>query len=156
MLAAVDEPQRLGFFSSPEQWILGPDGAQVWASQLGAPIDAEGAVATYRSQMQNESSGSLVGPFGLVTWAKVPLENLALPVIAPDLVVVKQWPRIELSAEARDLYVIAWPAWALLMLLMGYVSFQWFRAQRAAQTALSQQLEAEKAAAEAAAHQATC
>ena len=61
------------------------------------------AVATYRSQMQNESSGSLVGPFGLVTWAKVPLENLALPVIAPDLVVVKQWPRIELSAEARDL-----------------------------------------------------
>ena len=67
VLAAVDEPQRLGFFSSPEQWILGPDGAQVWASQLGAPIDAEGAVATYRPQMQNESSGSLVGPFGLVT-----------------------------------------------------------------------------------------
>ena len=155
VLAAVDEPQRLGFFSSPEQWILGPDGAQVWASQLGAPIDAEGAVATYRSQMQNESSGSLVGPFGLVTWAKVPLENLALPVIAPDLVVVKQWPRIELSAEARDLYVIAWPAWALFMLLMGYVSFQWFKAQQTAQVALSEQLNSEKAAAEAAAYQAT-
>ena len=57
------------------------------------------------------------------------LDNLALPVIATDLVVVKQWPRTELSAEARDLYVIAWPAWTLFMLLMGYVSFQWFGAQ---------------------------
>ena len=35
--------------------------------------------------------------FGLVTWAKVPLDNPAL-IIAPDLVVVKQWP-IRLSAE---------------------------------------------------------
>ena len=100
----------------------------------------------------------VIGLAGRAFWfghmGKGAFRKLGLPVIAPNLVVVKQWPRIELSAEARDLYVIAWPAWALLMLLMGYVSFQWFRAQRAAQTALSQQLEAEKAAAEAAAHQA--
>ena len=153
--AAVDEPQRLGFFSSPDQWILGPNGAQVWANQLGVAIDAEGPLAAYRSQMQNDSTGSLAGTFGQVTWAKVTLDNLELPVIAPDLVVVKQWPRAEVSAAVRDHYIVAWPAWAFLMLLMGYVSFQWFKAQQTAQAALSEQLNAEKAASEAAAYQAT-
>ena len=155
VLAAVDEPHRLGFFSASEQWILGPDGAQVWAKQLGIVSDSEGPVAPYRSQMQNDSTGSLTGPFGQVTWAKVTLDNLGLPVIAPDLVVVKQWPRAMVSAAARDLYNVAWPAWAFLMLLMGYVSFQWFKAQQLAQAALSEQLNAEKAASEAAAYQAT-
>ena len=155
VLAAVDESQRLGFFSSPDQWILGPNGAQAWANQLGVAIDAEGPLATYRSQMQNDSTGSLAGNFGQVTWAKVTLDNLELPVIAPDLVVVMQWPRVMVSAAARDLYIVAWPAWAFLMLLMGYVSFQWFKAQQTAQAALSEQLNAEKAASEAAAYQAT-
>ena len=134
--AAVDEPQRLGFFSSADQWILGPNGAQVWANQLGVAIDAEGPLAAYCSQIQKDSTGSLAGTFGQVTWAKVTLDNLELPVIAPDLVVVKQWPRAEVSAAVRDHYIIAWPAWAFLMLLMGYVSFQWFKAQQTAQAAL--------------------
>jgi signal transduction histidine kinase len=155
VLAKVDESQRLGFFSSPNQWVLGPNGAQAWANQLGVPIDAEGPLAAYRSEMQNDSTGSLAGTFGQVTWAKVTLANLELPVIAPDLVVVKHWPRAMVSAAARDLYIVAWPAWALLMLLMGYVSFQWFKAQQTAQAALSEQLNAEKAASEAAAYQAT-
>lgn len=42
VLAAVDESKRFGFFSSPDQWILGPNGAQAWANQLGVAIDAEG------------------------------------------------------------------------------------------------------------------
>ena len=102
VLAAVDEPERFGFFSSPDQWILGPNGAQAWANQLGVAIDAEGPLAAYRSQMQDDSTGSLAGTFGQVTWAKVTLDNLELPVIAPDLVVVKQWPRAMVSAAARD------------------------------------------------------
>ena len=146
VIESADDPATVGFLDHRGQWIIGPNGAEEWALQLGISEPQTGPVMSQLEQLDAERDGVSRQPFGLVSWARVLPPQTVLPLVAPKLSVLTHWPEEKVQAVVWQFRWVALAVVGLLLfpiaLLLRRLFIAELRSRRATQRQLEQEIQA--------------
>lgn len=138
--------QQVGMLDHQGQWIVSPDLGHTFGLQLGLGEQALGLPDDVRRQLDDQSSGAVLTPVGLLSWAPVGWSSLSNVVQGPQLSTVSLVPSQVIRGMRIKAYAWVGGLWLLLVLPIGFFIFRLGRAQLSEQRLIRQQLEQEKTA----------
>lgn len=146
VIESAADPETVGFLDHGGHWILGPLQADTWTHQLKVEAPDLGPAFGLLPQLNRSRNGVLRQSFGLVTWSRVELGDVGLPVISPTHSVLTQWPAERVGQIVSRYRGIALIGVLLILVPVAYLLRRLFLAQIATRRATLAQLKAERQA----------